>query len=513
MTAPWFTDGVVATPHYLASSAGLRVLADGGNAVDAIVAANLALGVVAPYYCGYGGDLLAIVHDGDVHAYRGVGRAPAAATVETIVERAGTDVMPVLGAHAVTVPGAVDGWFALLERWGTRTFDELAKIARRYADEGFTVSAAGAHRLLGCQQLYRRFPAWSAAYADVAVGTRLRQPGLARLIDLLATDGADAYYRGPVAAAAVDELNAAGSVMARDDFAAHRGEWVEPMGATFRGVEVLELPPPTQGVTALEALRIADGLELGRDDVERHHLLIEAMKLALADRDDHVGDPAAMRIDAGELLDDARIAAHRAVIDPARAHRPRPRPGPDGGTAYLCAADRDGLLVSLIQSNFTAAGSGVHVSDWGLNLHNRGSSFRLDESHVNAIGPAKLPMHTLIPALAMRDGVPWLVFGSMGAHGQPQTHLQLLVRMLVDGDDPQVAIHAPRWRIDPATWWVRVESRFDQEMLRCLADRGHALQIGFAYDDQAGHAHAIECTPGGYRVGTDPRAEGAALGI
>jgi gamma-glutamyltranspeptidase/glutathione hydrolase len=511
-TAQWFRAGAVATPHHLASSAGLAVLADGGNAIDAIVAANLALGVVAPYYCGYGGDLLAIVHDGDVHGYRGVGRAPAGATVATVRDRTGSDTMPVLGAHAVTVPGAVDGWFALLERWGSRSFGDLARTARTYAAEGFPVSAAGGHRFLGCRRLYRRFPAWSAAYADAAPGAVLRQPGLARLIDALAADGPDAYYRGPVADAIVATLAAEGATMTTDDLATHAGAWVTPLRAPFRDVEVLELPPPTQGVAALEALRILDGFELGRDDDRRHHLMIEAVKLALADRDDHVGDPDVMRVAPEALLDAAHVEDRRAAIDPERARHPRPRPGPAGGTAYLCAADRDGLLVSLIQSNFTAAGSGVHVPDWGINLQNRGSSFTFVDDHVNVLAPSKLPMHTLIPAFALRDGAPWLVFGSMGAHGQPQTHAQLLVRMLVDGLDPQQAIDAPRWRVDPGTWWVNVESRFDQELLRRLADRGHALQHGYAFDDMAGHAHAIELAPAGFRAGTDPRAEGAVLG-
>ncbi|HEX5615456.1 MAG TPA: gamma-glutamyltransferase family protein [Acidimicrobiia bacterium] len=510
--SPAFPAGVVATPHYLASSAGLAVLADGGNAVDAIVAANLVLGVVTPYYCGFGGDLLALVHDGGFHAYRGVGRAPHAATVDVVRDRSGSDQMPVLGAHSVTVPGAIDGWFTLLERWGTRSFGDLARTARRHAADGFTITEAAAHRWLGCRRLYRSFPDWLAAYADVAAGAHLRQPALAELLDRLAADGPDGYYRGPVADAIVDAIAAGGGVMTADDLALHRGEWVDPLRAEFRGHEILELPPPTQGVTALEALRIVDALDLERDDVDRHHLMIEAMKLALVDRDDHVGDPDTMRIDPEVLCSDEWVAARRADIDPTRARRPTPRPSPDGGTAYLCAADADGLLVSLIQSNFTAAGSGVHVPRWGINLHNRGSSFRLDPQHVNAIGPAKLPMHTLIPAMATRGGAPWLVFGAMGGHGQAQTHLQLLVRMLVDGDDPQRAIDAPRWAVDPGTWWITAESRFDQEMLRRLVDRGHVLRTGWAYDDAMGHAHAIERLAAGYRAGTDPRAEGAALG-
>ena len=249
--------------------------------------------------------------------------------------------------------------------------------------------------------------------------------------------------------------------MTAADIAAHEGAWVEPLRADVRGTEILELPPPTQGIAALEALRIVDGLDLGADGPDREHLLIEAMKLALADRDAYLGDPAAMTVDCDELLADEWIADRRARIDPARAQRFAPRLTPNGGTIYLNAADRDGLLVSLIQSNFFGAGCGLRVDEWGINLHNRGSAFNFDAGHPNAFGPSKMPLHTLIPGLALRDGRPWLVFGSEGGHGQAQTHLQLLTRMLVDGDDPQAAITAPRFTIDPETGRVAIEDHFD----------------------------------------------------
>jgi gamma-glutamyltranspeptidase/glutathione hydrolase len=507
-----FARDVVVTPHYLASSAGLEVLAGGGNAVDAAIAANLALGVVAPYFCGVGGDLLALVHDGSFHAYQGVGRAPAGATVDVVAERAGSAVMPVLGAHSVTVPGAVEAWFALLERWGTRSFGELARTAIHHAREGFPLTAKGAEYLGGCHALYREFPDWCAAYPETRPGGLVRQPALARTLEAIADGGPPAFYEGPIADAVVEALASGGSTMTTDDLARHAGAWVAPIRATFAGVEVVELPPPTQGVTVLEALRILDGLDLGGDGPDRQHLLLEAVKVALCDRDDHVADPDAMRIGVDDLLDDAWIAARRASIDPARARRPRPRPGPDGGTAYLCAADAQGLSVSLIQSNFTAAGSGVHVRDWGVNLHNRGSAFRLDPVHVQAIGPSRLPMHTLVPATACRDGEPWLVFGTMGGHGQAQTQVQVLARAVLDGADPQVAIDAPRWVVDPGRWTVTAESRFDHDWLRELRARGHFLQLTWDHDTAMGHAHAIERTPSGFLAGTDPRAEGAALG-
>jgi gamma-glutamyltranspeptidase/glutathione hydrolase len=213
------------------------------------------------------------------------------------------------------------------------------------------------------------------------------------------------------------------------------------------------------------------------------------------------------------LFSDSWVQRRRDAIDPERASTPVPMPGPDGGTIYLCATDRDGLLVSLIQSNFTAAGSGVHVPAWGINLQNRGSSFVLRADHPNAMGPAKLPMHTLIPAMALRDGAPWLVFGSMGGHGQLQTHVQVLVRILVDGDDPQDAISAPRFAVDPGTWDVAMESRYSTDLIDDLRRRGHEVRVSRDYDDGMGHAHAIELLAPGYRAAYDPRSEGAALGV
>ncbi|MGI8797631.1 MAG: gamma-glutamyltransferase family protein [Acidimicrobiia bacterium] len=501
----------VATPHYLASAAGLAALAEGGNAVDAVVAANLALGVVAPYFCGYGGDLFAIVWDGDLDGYLGSGRSPERLSIDAL--RAEHETMPLLGPHAVTVPGAPAGWFALLERWGTRSFGAVAGHALRYARDGFEVSPWAGNYFRACRVLYADFPEWTATYGAADTGTRLRQPGLVRTIERLAADGADAYYRGPMAEAIAAAVQAAGGVLAPEDLARHEGRFGAPLRATYRGVEVAELPPQTQGVAPLEALRILDGLDLPDDGAARQHLLVEALKLALADRDDHVTDPDAMRGPVEALLADQHAADRRARIDPERAAPPAANAARPGGTAYLCAADGDGLLVSLIQSNFLAFGSGVHVPEWGINLNNRGSSFTLEASHVNALAPAKLPMHTLIPALALRDGAPWLVFGSEGADAQGQVHVQLLVRMLHDGLDPQEAIDAARFRIDWGSEFLRVEQAAGPDVIEGLRTRGHTVRQVGTHNSGMGLAHAIAPTPNGYLVATDPRAEGAALGL
>jgi gamma-glutamyltranspeptidase / glutathione hydrolase len=515
--AQTYTRGAVATPHYLASSAGLETLVKGGNAVDAIVAANLALGVVAPYYCGYGGDLLAIVWDGAAHGYRSTGRSPAAATPD-FVRADGHDEMPVFGPHAVTVPGAIRGWFDLLERFGTRSFGELATRAIAIAEAGFVLTKPGAFRVRGSigmiEAMYPRGAEQLAAtYAGAADGALLRLPALARTIRTLAEDGPDAYYAGPIGDAIVETLREHGSAMTTSDFARHAAEWVVPMTTDFADRTVLELPPPTQGVTALEMLTIADGLDATRrGGAERDHVFIETAKLALADRDRYVTDPAHMSIDPMALIEADHVERRRSMIG-QHARPMEPRRTPDGGTAYLCAADADGLCVSLIQSNFTAIGAGVHVPEWGINLHNRGSSFSLDADHVNVLAGAKLPMHTLIPALVLRDNDVEYVFGTMGGHAQAQVHLQVLTRLLVDGDDPQSSIDAPRWSVDPANGTLAYESRFATSWVDDLRDRGHQLRPLRAYDDGVGHAHAIERTAYGLRAGCDPRAESAALGL
>jgi gamma-glutamyltranspeptidase / glutathione hydrolase len=510
-----YPNGVVCTPHYLATAAGAAMLAEGGNAIDAAFAANFVLGVVTPYMCGFGGDLLAMVWDGGLNAYRGVGRAPSGASAEFVREQSGESEMPVFGAHPVTVPGAVEAWFTLIEKFATRSFGELAQRALHYAEEGFPVTKRGAWFFENIAILYDHFGLsdFRDTYGDLAPGDWVRQPELARTIRTLAEDGADAYYRGPIGAAIAERVQRAGGCMTAADVAAHAGAWVEPLRAPFRDVEILEMPPPTQGLTALEAMRIVDGLELGRDGPDREHLLIEAVKLALADRRRYLGDPDAMTIAPEQLLRDDWIASRRADVDPRRASVAERHVEPDGGTIYMCAADRDGMLVSLIQSNFSGAGSGLRVGEWGLNLHNRGSAFVLDDEHPNGIGSNKMPLHTLIPAMSAREGRPWLVFGTEGGHGQAQTHTQLMVRMLVDGDDPQRAISAPRFTIDPGSGRIAMEDHFDPAWIDDLRRRGHEIDVVRGYRHGPGIAHAIEVMARGYRGGSDPRAEGGASGL
>jgi gamma-glutamyltranspeptidase / glutathione hydrolase len=515
MEAKRFPAACVASPHYLASAAGLAVLASGGNALDAAIATNLTLGVVTPYLCGYGGDLFAIVwKDGTVFAYNGSGRAPAAATLDSVRAAVGDRQLPTGGPHSVTVPGAVEAWFALLERFGTLWFGDLVRQARRYAHEGFVLTANAGRTLARAKERFADSADWLALYGQASAGRLLRQPGLARTIDMLSTDGPDAYYRGQIGQAIADHVRSLGGVLSEEDLAEHRGEWVQPISAGYRGLEILELPPNTQGVTVLEALRLVEASGgLPPDGPDRHHLLIEAVKLALADRDTYVTDPDEMNLAVEDLIAEDWIAERVRSIDPLLAGEPLPGRAAVGGTAYMCAADAEGMYVSLIQSNYMGFGSGVTVPDWGINLQNRGAYFSLDPAHVNVIAPGKRTLHTLIPAMALRDGRPWLVFGTMGGDGQAQTHLQLLTRIIDDGEDVQRAIAAPRWMVSPDDWSVVAESRFDPRWIDQLQTRGHRLSVIGELDSVMGHAHAIVVEENGYAGATDPRAEGAIVGL
>jgi gamma-glutamyltranspeptidase/glutathione hydrolase len=517
VSARVFANGCVASPHYLASEAGLDVLARGGNALDAALAVNLTLGVVAPYLCGFGGDLFAIVWDGArAHGYNGSGRASARATPEAMraaaagaaaAARPGGARIPARGPHSVTVPGAVEAWFALLERFGSRSFGDLAARALAYARDGFELSARGAFDVAGAVRAAEADDAMRALYEGHDAGATLRQPALARTIEALAADGPAAYYGGPIGAAIADRLADEGALLDARDIAAHTGDWVEPLRARFRDVEVLELPPNTQGVAVLEALRILDGFARPTE-----HQRVEAVKLALSDLAAHVTDPEHMAIDARALYADEHAAERRARIDPAAPGAPPPWPVPGGGTAYMCAADRDGMIVSLIQSNYTGFGSGVHVPEFGINLHSRGAFFSLDARDANVVAPRKRTLHTLIPALALREEEPWLAFGTMAGQGQAQNHVQLLARMIDEGLDPQEAIDHPRWFCSPDDWHVDVEP--GHAATPELRARGHHVRELDARSDLLGHMHAIEALPGGgYACASDPRAEGAALGL
>jgi gamma-glutamyltranspeptidase / glutathione hydrolase len=502
-----FATACIATPHYLATHAGAAVLRDGGNAMDAAIAANLVLGVVAPYTCGIGGDCFAVVWDGGLHGYNGSGLAPAAATPEAVLAQ--HRAMPRHGPLPITVPGAVDAWFALLERFGSRSFAALAGPAIAYAGEGFPLTTTGARRIRAGRPSDPGWGEWDAIYARAAPGGRLRQPGLARTLATVAEGGPEAFYRGEIGAAVAEHVQRVGGLLDAGDLAAHEGEWVEPLEGRYRDVAVAELPPSSQGTAALLALHLLDAAgPLPADGLERQHRMIEAATAALAERDGHLTDPAHMRVAPGLLADPdhAKVVAAQGALSGTGGSIM-------GDTAYLCAVDGDGLCVSLIQSNFNGFGSGVTVPGLGINLHNRGAYFSLDSGHVNVLAPGKRTLHTLMPALVRRNGRPWLVFGTMGADGQLQTQVQLLARLVDDGADPAAALDAPRWVVDAGDRSVRIENRFPGAVLEGLRRYGHRLDVLGPYEDPMGHAQVIRIDADGLTAAADPRAEGLAAGF
>ena len=523
-----FPRGAVATPNHHATAAGRDVLAAGGNAVDAAVAAGLVLAVVTPYHCGLGGDVLAMVWDGAAHGLLSVGAAPAGAGPEQIraaldaavaaggpelPSMPGTGGMPDRGALSVTVPGAVAGWLALLERHGTWSVARVAEHALRFAEEGVTVSAFAARSVTAARARLGDQPGWEDAFGGMREGERFVQPALARTLRGIVEHGADAFYRSPVAEEIVAVLAEHGSAMTTDDLAAHRVEWVEPLVGRYRGMDVLELPPPTQGVSVLTALAVLEQLgPLPTDLVEAGHLQAEAVRAAMADRQEHVGDPATMRTTPAALLEPGRIAAIADAVDRDRASAWPPARPATGGTAYLCAADADGLLISLIQSNFKGFGSGVVVPGGGFGLHNRGSHLSLDPADANAIGPRRRPLHTLIPALVLQDGAPRYVMGTMGGDAQAQVHVQLLGHLLDRGADVATAVAAPRFVIDVGDGSVALEPEAEVTLGAGLTGLGHTVTT-LRDPGLAGHAHVIALGPDGYEVASDPRCDGAAAGI
>jgi gamma-glutamyltranspeptidase/glutathione hydrolase len=525
------THGMVATPHYLATQAGVRMLLKGGNAVDAAVAANLALAVVYHRWCSVGGDLFALFWDvraQELRALNASGRAPQAMTPAAFAAR-GLKAVPRYGLPAVTVPGAVDGWHELISRHGKLNWVDVFQPAIEYAEEGFPISAKFTEAIKSNQALLDQFPTTAAVFAPGGRipqgGERFRQPDLARSLRAIAEGGRDVFYTGAVgrAIAAFSQHN--GGFLAEADLAAHRSNWVAPISTEYRGHRVYEFPPNSQGLAALEMFNMLDGYDLaalGHQTPEYLHLLLEAKKLAFADRDRYISDPDFVDIPLDRLLSKEYAARQRAHIDPERAAvQVRPGAELEGDTIYLCAVDGEGNAVSLIQSLFFGFGCGVVAGETGILLQNRGSYFSLDPAHVNYLQPGKRTMHTLTPAMAFKNDQPVIVFGTMGGDAQPQIHVQMLSNMLDFGMNPQAAISAPRWRSGFFTGeeggiaeTVSAENRIAPETLAALAAKGHHIEVEEGWTSSMGHAQAIviDRERGVLAGGADPRADGLALG-
>ena len=514
------SNGAVATSQPLAAQAGLDILRRGGNAVDAAVATAVALTVVEPTSNGIGGDLFALVwKDGQLHGLNASGRAFSGSDAEALRAQ-GHRTMPASGWAAVTVPGAPSGWSALLERFGTMAPDVVMGSAIGYAEDGFPVSptvsqlwAGAATRFLAMSG--REFAGWAEVFAPggraPAAGERWRSPGHAATLRRLAAKGFDDFYQGALAETMVAYSNATGGVISADDLAAHACEWVDPISATYHGHEVWEIPPNGQGIAALMTLAMLEDLDLAQYphlSAESWHLQMEAMKVAFADAHEYVADPAMADVPTEQLLSKEYIAARaREIGDTAKVQTPGVLPS--GGTVFLVTADRDGNMVSLIQSNYQGFGSGVVVPDAGIALHNRGLGFSLTPGHRNELMPGKRPFHTIIPGFVTKGGAPLGPFGVMGAPMQPQGHVQVVLSTVDHGLNPQAALDAPRWRVLHGLDAV-VESSIPYEMHRGLAGRGHRLLEPHNVDPfPFGRGQIIwRLEDGVYACGTEPRTDG-----
>jgi gamma-glutamyltranspeptidase/glutathione hydrolase len=522
------TRGMVASPNHLASQAGLRLLQEGGNAVDAAVATSAALAVLYPQNTSLGGDLFALVYDArsdSVHALNASGRAARRATIGYYTSR-GYRQIPSRGPlAALTVPGAVDGWGKLLERFGRLELGQVLRPAIEYAAHGPPVTDGLARWLAKDRDVLASYPNSAATYLrrdgrPPGLGDRLVQPGLARSLRALAEGGCEAFYRGALGREVAAALSDAGSPLSQEDFATHRSDWQEPISTTYRGQTAYQLGPNTQGFAALAILNILDGWnlhELGQGTTAYYHHLVEATRQAFRDRDRHLSDPDFVDIPLSELLSREHADRLRAKIDGHRAGPGIPQPL-GGDTVFLATADDHGNLVALIHSIYWDFGSGFVAGETGVILQNRGSFFSLDPAHPNRLEPEKRTFHTLIPAMLAKDGRPWLAYGTMGGEGQPQTQTALVTRIVDFGFDLQSAIEAPRWLLG-RTWgapssFLHLEERIPFEVIDELRAMGHPVAVAPAWDEQLGHAQAvaIDRERGVLLGGADPRGDGAAVG-
>ncbi|MDR0359492.1 MAG: gamma-glutamyltransferase [bacterium] len=496
------TRGVIATPHRLASEVGGEILRQGGNAFDAAVAADAVLCVVYPHMTSIGGDLFALVWpagaDGPV-GLAGAGRAGSRAGIDAVREQGWTQ-MPERGPCTVTVPGTVEAWGRLVERFGSLGLGALLAPAAGLARDGWAVAPGVASALaVNADWLAQEEEAWRL-WPSLKAGMTLRNPDLAAVLDEIGKHGFHDFYRGQIAAAMAETLERRGGFVTREDLARHRSEWVDPIAFRYRDLTVYELPPPTQGLAAAGLLRRFERCssnELrgpGFADV-----LVEARDQVYPLRDRLISDPDFAAVPVEPFLDPSMDGA--APVDRL----------PEGDTVYLCAADGHGNLVSLIQSVSGSFGSGVVATGTGILLHNRGAYFKLDPGHVNRLEPGKRTMHTLIPALAARGGRPCYVFGTMGGDGQPQIQSQVLMGLADHGEDPQEAVARPRLRV-PAdgVLWVEADHPHASEILR---SRAGAVPMAPA-DLGFGHAHAIAIDgPSAWRAGADPRSDGGVVTV
>lgn len=515
--------GMVATSEPLAAQAGLTILRQGGNAVDAAIATAAVLAVVEPTSTSIGGDAFALIWDGDtLHGLNGSGRAPISLTPNKVRER-GHDVIPGKGWLPVTIPGVPATWRDLHQRLGRLPFQQVLEPAITYADKGYPVAPVTAggwrnqienvHPTLHGDE-FSAFPALFAPNGTApGVGEMWRSADMAHTLQRIAETYGEAFYNGDIAERIVDFSQKTGGFITRDDLEQHRSTWVEPISTNYRGYDVWEIPPNGQGIAALIALNLLEGFDLGsmrRNSLESFHLQIEAMKLGYVDAHRYVADPEHAHVPIQELLSKTYANERRALIG-QQVLLPEPGIPAHSDTVYLCTADADGMMVSFIQSAYENFGSHVVVPGTGVVLQNRGKGFSLDADHPNVLAPGKRPFHTIIPGFMTKDGSPVGPFGVMGGHMQPQGHVQMVVNTIDYGMDPQTSLDQPRWhwRMDNS---LLLEPDVDSHILDGLRQRGHNVQT---WDDRGvmGRGQIIWRLPSGALIGgSEPRADGQAVG-
>jgi len=517
--------GMVATSQPLASQVGLEVLKRGGNAVDAAIAMAAVLNVTEPMMTGVGGDMFAIVYWAKTKELKGLnasGRAPRALSLDYFAKN-NIKRMPEFGMTSITVPGAVDGWTTLRDKYGTMKLADLLAPAIGYAENGFPVMEKAAEDWNAEVQKLKRTPAAASNYLIDGRAPRpgeiFRQPNLARTLRTIANGGRDAFYKGPIAKSIVDYMKDNGGFITMEDLAATKADWVEPISTNYRGYQVYELPPNGQGITALIALNILEGFDLGAmrsQPAQYYHTMIEAMKLAFADRNRYIADPTFSKVPVAELLSKDYAAKRRALIDPRKALDNPPSGDINLGsdTTYFTVVDKDGNAVSFINSLFDAFGSGVVAGDTGIVFQNRGSAFSLDPKHPNAIAPGKRPFHTLIPAMVMKDNQLFMSFGVMGGAIQAQGHVQVLVNLIDLKMGLQEAIDAPRYRFTSGRS-VLLEDELGSSVIEQLLSMGHVRgKPPGVLRSSMGGGQAIMIDPVSRTLmgASDPRKDGMALG-
>ena len=514
-------NGMVASSQPLATLAGVNILMNGGNAIDAAIATAAVLGVVEPSSIGIGGDAFCLFYSAKekkIKALDASGRSPRAMTLD-FCRKSGFNEMPQRGIHSVTVPGAVHGWATLFGSHGTKKLRDVLQPAINYAEEGFSVAELTAEQW---KESEARLRADEGASLNYLIHGRAPKPGeifknprMARTLKRIADGGAEVFYRGEIAEKIVRCSEKLGGLFTLEDFAGHSSEWVQPISAGYRSYDVFETPPATQGFVALEMLKILEGFDLnalGKGSADALHPMIEAKKLAFADRDRQLADRGFMRVAVNDLYAPDRAARMRSQIRPGQASSGYESIPSGTDTEYVAAADGEGNLVSFIQSNFMGFGSGVVEPETGIILQNRGHLFALDANHSNCVGPSKRCVHTLMPGIILKDGKPYAALGLKGGHVQPQVQVQIIANLIDFGMTPQEAIAAPRFNhLEGAR--VGLEPAFAPSLRDELTRRGHHVVGGSP--ESFGGAHMILIHPeSGALVGaSDPRKGGCALGF